>query len=1012
MSVQKEFLAEVHEGDIIELIYGEDVRLTGRVIKLTDSVVRVEAGDRSPRVNIDRIASYDILKDLPERAAGDPSGAAGQGSALGVSGSRMRKYLDLLSEDTLPTDEEVSGFYEYAKELSDQRPDIRQKIERIVSIVRNVQKNIRVYNLDDRLYEIRREILVLGRDCDIDEEYIDRMLGSVYLLLGRYAPAGDYFRNTDDLKGRIYSAAKNRFASPQPEDLDRYIVFEKTLEPYCVRLYALSAARSGDISALKYRCESRIADESERKLIVACLLMVCDRANMSLDWFAWLDTGDDEEGCVKRFFASIPASWCDKTDSFRTAARQNPRPVKFVERTAEMVDDTEYRSVIKHVDQSRSYESIWGYIRENGSDCFFHIRQVSDDILKKALMLGVAKNLEIVYRHGRGEMPGHMGDLAAYDIRLTEKGKGEAEKRISYSEDNARTHSGAIITYQAAKNLIAIRGDSGRVTQGAADSIIDPYLRAYLGYNGLVSGAEIGVLYNIDVRHQSDGRSNFILRNVRSADGSIEKKLQKFEIKSCISSKIITREELDGWPAKKEEIDSEKPEERLPLDQVTYKPLSPYTVSYTARYEDDGSEPDETEDEAYRENGGDDARQLNPDLPPAEPIPESEYNGFIDLEPYETKENLYYKAHNAWVGQRDYELAEEYYIKAIRARQSLPSAVADLISLYLGRDGRAGDAIRLLDAYGYCLPSAKRRNIEITVYAKKAKERPYAIRLCHLLEEALADNLALTTRLHYLILQGNTLCQIEEYTAALRSYKRFHEEYDRAKESDGETETMISLAENIKKGEEICYYYVGESEKAESIAAELVSRDPEDSLSRGIIDRTLGTGGGSGADLTGERSINMDRITETELLLRTAVRKVYPRLDEFRYTTFRSIDVKNNAEIWQSEIHKIYDDIYLGDISQNCLIIHDGMYVNQDMMLVDSLYIRQLLICVIKNSWQKFRRFFGDSPYAQWESDFENVITARNYIAHSNGMSIPEETRQKWYDSCDRILRIRSSLDE
>ena len=46
------------------------------------------------------------------------------------------------------------------------------------------------------------------------------------------------------------------------------------------------------------------------------------------------------------------------------------------------------------------------------------------------------------------------------------------------------------------------------------------------------------------------------------------------------------------------------------------------------------------------------------------------------------------------------------------------------------------------------------------------------------------------------------------------------------------------------------------------------------------------------------------------------------------------------------------------------------------------------------------------------ESDFENVITARNYIAHSNGMSIPEETRQKWYDSCDRILRIRSSLDE
>ena len=91
LSVQKEFLAEVHEGDIIELIYGEDVRLTGRVIKLTDSVVRVEAGDRSPRVNIDRIASYDILKDLPERAAGDSSGAAGQGSALGVSGSRMRK---------------------------------------------------------------------------------------------------------------------------------------------------------------------------------------------------------------------------------------------------------------------------------------------------------------------------------------------------------------------------------------------------------------------------------------------------------------------------------------------------------------------------------------------------------------------------------------------------------------------------------------------------------------------------------------------------------------------------------------------------------------------------------------------------------------------------------------------------------------------------------------------------------------------------------------------------------
>lgn len=224
-------------------------------------------------------------------------------------------------------------------------------------------------------------------------------------------------------------------------------------------------------------------------------------------------------------------------------------------------------------------------------------------------------------------------------------------------------------------------------------------------------------------------------------------------------------------------------------------------------------------------------------LPPLEPLPGMGKNRFVGL-PGLTGHFYETAVHAQQRG--DLKKAEELFIKALQADEQSGSCISNLVTIYLQQKTRMNDAIHLLEAFGSRLTPEKRVAHEIRIY-QQGKLRPYRIKMCHLIEEALGQSIKVETKMHYMSIQADSLRVLGEYEMALNSYKRLRQMYDSEVQYRGNSAVaQFAMIRNaITKGEAFCHYNLGNKTRSQELAKELLRISSKDEMAKGIIEGTL-----------------------------------------------------------------------------------------------------------------------------------------------------------------------------
>jgi len=867
MSMKDDFLEEIKQGDYVTISYGQNLTVEGTVIKLTDSQVRLQTKSGSPRIALDSIISYDTPEPPEETKEEEQREDIGGGKGEDEGKSQtpapvpvftgVQALAELLTKAAPMTLEEIAD-WEGAKsrfEGADCPRALRNEGMSLISTFINVRKQMPMAAnlLEDKMHNITAKAHRLALQYPEVKEDLYDLLASMYFQLEDYARAESFCVRAGDHMGAAYAAHLGRNTKELDRYLDEYVRYPSEVDPYLYALYAASACRRRSVLALCQRggellqiAEPEEQDRHELECLCAAALAISRDGSLPLEW-AMLYSPDEAGKCLERFGASLPEGW-EKADIPAGGAGHvggGKKPEVKV-----------YTSTIIRFDP----EKLCGFINGTPDNHFFHLRQVTkEDDLRRILAHGEpASNLEVTFSLGKPYDPTKRP--SAYNVRLTERGAAEAERRLEHiRQENTAGEEvvyGTMDDYSQEMAFGHIFAD-GKTYNVIGREIVDPHLKAYLALN-----------YRCDVRvcffAKTDKKGKNIAVKVRLANEADQ--ASESDLRSLIRQKELTQAEVDAWPKVKARL--ENPEAFAPqvrdLYELPYEELEPVPEK--------PAEKPKTESEPPAPNPGGTTQQTvttvtSSNLPPLEPLPRNGSNPFAGLAPLS---GVFYEEAHRKMLRGDLKEAEQLYISAIRAKDRTESAIADLVTVYLRDASRINDAISLMESYGGELPEEKRMNMVIQIY-QKGQDRPYRIKLCYLLDEAVAMPIPIKTRLHYLGLQGSTLRSLGEYNMALNSYRRWRQMYDTEVQYRGQSAvTQFANALNfIKRGEATCYYLLGEKAKAEELAKELIRVSAADEIAQRILDGTLqdmpGLESGKGADeqafvVVSEEEINLDGV--------------------------------------------------------------------------------------------------------------------------------------------------------
>ncbi len=818
MSLKQDFLAEISVGDQVSLLFGPQCQAEGVVLKLTEHTVRLQTASGTPRIALDSIISYDTA----EASAAEPAPALSGPAAPADPAQRLEQRL-LSSEpagvETIADWEQILQVFQDKDNPHPLRSQVMSSVSSFLALLQNPA--MPAAEREDKMHNIRAKLLNLAAGLTGEDDRLDlyALLASMYMRLGDYAQAEKYFAKAEDFYGASYAADFCGDSAQLDQDLDAYLC-APDCDPYLYRLYAQSASRRRDAAALCRRLKvlerGGTPAEDEWELLCACARHICTLAGLPSQWAA--DCAPDRAAdCLAQFCAQLPEDW-NRAD----APAQNGQP-----------EGGRLISQIHYFDPERGI----GFLKHSPDNYFFHIKQVcKEDELREILAYGkLAGNLEVSFELGQPFQQGRPPQASA--IRLTERGAREAKKRLSVRRpESGEALQGFFTEYSWFEGFGRIQcGDQNYNV--IASGVADPYLKAWLFCrpHGI---QELSVTFQPG--HDKKGKP--IALQVRLTGGPSP---DPSELETAVREKAVTQSELDGWPDRKRRLE-EGGEDRPLLDlyALPYEPLEP------------------ADPEPLRESGTPAPESAAPapdfvpipvepagSLPPLEDLPPRKHPSlFSNLTPIHGA--YYEQAHQCRLQNQPAE-AERLYLCALRAGDQTERTVADLTTLYLQDGERILDAVDLLDAYGDRLPSEKRMNLLLQIY-QKGRERPFRVKLCHLLEEALAQPIRTSAKLHYLNIQGTALRNLGEYAMALDSYRRWRQLYADEVHSRGRSAQaqFSKLLPPIQRAEALCYYALKDKEHAEALARELLHATPTDAVARQILDGTLETGetGGQSPD--------------------------------------------------------------------------------------------------------------------------------------------------------------------
>lgn len=798
MSLKKYVLEDLKKGDHVALSYGQNQQAVGIVLDLNEDLIQIQTQKGKSRILLDSIISYETIEieePAPAPAAKAQEQAAPARPAPAREPTAEERIITEMEGSRVPPLEEVAdlkGIRAAAKAMEDR--DVLRMVGSILDAASSAEKQ-QGSGREDKLRDTMARARSAIRDYPQGSPIFQRVLGALYLMQSEFGRAEEAFRAAGWYKGAAYAAQWGSHPKELRSYLERYLRSEEVWERDLVRQYVDQAVSSRDVSALCDCLRRDAAPEEERlRSLIDCAVYLAHKGGFSIRWTDPADLYSVDN--LRAVLASLPSDWNTGGGEPESAPPQ----------TAESAPEQEavwQTGAIKNY-----YGSCFGFIREKDTDCYFYIRQVKDeDIdLRQALYCGEWKNLEVRYQNGVG-----LKGRSASAIELTERGRAEARKRL------ARYRAGMTAPQELCRGRIerySQENDWGAIWYDGASygfyrsAVADPFLRAYLD-NLFDFGAEneLEVTFVTDVA--KNGKT--VAKQVAAAQPFPEAERQEW-----LRRRDVTAEEAQRWQARLEK-GQEEPEGPEPLapDEDPYPHLN-----YEAL-------------EPWRE------QEVKPKAAaPAVPVPASE-PAPVPVQPGENGEECYRRAYQAAAGG-ELKKAEQLFLQALAKGGRAENCVAELVTLYLRQEDRVKDAFAVLDQYGGCLPEEKRMNLELQV-CQKGKDRETRERLVRVLGDAIEMTPKISARFHYMMLRGNALRQLGEYDMALRVYQQWRDLYNSELQAmGGRAVTQYSGRLNaIKRGEACCYYFLGDMEKAQSLARELRRVNADDEAAQAILNGTL-----------------------------------------------------------------------------------------------------------------------------------------------------------------------------
>lgn len=145
-----------------------------------------------------------------------------------------------------------------------------------------------------------------------------------------------------------------------------------------------------------------------------------------------------------------------------------------------------------------------------------------------------------------------------------------------------------------------------------------------------------------------------------------------------------------------------------------------------------------------------------------------------------------------------------------------------------------------------------------------------------------------------------------------------------------------------------------------------------------------------------------DSIMASERTLKNMVRRVYPRLDDFRYSEL------SRDRAWRQRVSEIYPEICLNEemILKN---MANGTNYGQNPTITDVLGLKYTVFNIIKSNWEKFQGYFRGEPYDNWQKQLELLVRARTPLAHDHADYLTENEEQLLLMYCKQFMELNRS---
>ena len=137
-----------------------------------------------------------------------------------------------------------------------------------------------------------------------------------------------------------------------------------------------------------------------------------------------------------------------------------------------------------------------------------------------------------------------------------------------------------------------------------------------------------------------------------------------------------------------------------------------------------------------------------------------------------------------------------------------------------------------------------------------------------------------------------------------------------------------------------------------------------------------------------------------EMRFREHMKKVFPKLEDFRYS-----EVAKSSH-WEGQIKHYYPNLKIRVNDSTKTFMGDAESYGKDASLIDVMTLT-FIITTIQDHWNRFKQYFENDDLEKWNQKLELIRRARNPFAHSHPeyLTATETNLVQLY--CNQILELK-----